>query len=144
MFKLHWPIPTGEQREQWKRVIFSFEGYEEIKGSLRTISKIASTIYSTLPYKSEALVMDEVEILIKLNPVLKERLRTSERIHEAMEGDIIYRPQLPAISIFADYYEIYEPVAKIGMIDRVDVVKLRKIAEEAKSLMLVEIKPIEF
>jgi len=141
---MHWPIPTGEQREQWKRVIFSFKGFEEIKGSLRTVSKIAGTIYSMLPFKSEAIVLDGVEVLIKINPVLKERLRSSERIHETMEGDIIYRPQIPAISIFADYYEIYEPVTKIGMIDRIDVSKLRKMVEEANSVLLVEIDKLEF
>ncbi len=141
---MHWPIPTGEQREQWKRVIFKFNGYDEINGSLRTIIKLANTIYSTLPIKSEAIVLDGIEILIKLSPVLKERLKTSERTHEALEGDIIYRPQLPALSLFSDYHEIYEPVIKIGMIDRVDVVKLRKITSETKSVMLVEIKPSEF
>ncbi len=142
-FKVHWPIPTSEQRQQWERVTFDFKGYGSVNGNLRTTIKIAGNIYSILPIKTEGLVLDGVEILIKIPPVLKERLKTSERTHEAMEGDIIYRPQIPALSLFSDYFEIYEPVAKIGMIDRNDIPKLRKIVEEATSLMLVEVKKLE-
>lgn len=140
---MHWPIPTTEQREQWKRLTFDFKGYDEIHGNLRTMATIPKAIYSILPLKTEGLVLDDVEILIKIPPVLKDRIKTEDRIHEAMEGDIVYRPHIPAISIFSDYFEIYEPVMKIGMIDRNDVPKLRKITAQAKSLMLVEIRKIE-
>lgn len=141
-------IPLTGVREQWKRIELDFKGYGSVKGSLRTIarrsiSRIPNIIYSLLPFKTEALVLDDVEILIKIKPYLVERLKPSDRVHEASEGDIIYRPQIPAISIFADYYEIYEPVAKIGIVDRNDFDKLKQIAEAAKSLILVEIKRIE-
>jgi len=141
-------LPITGIREQWKRIELDFKGYGAIRGSLRTIarrsiSRIPNVIYSMLPLKTEAVVLEDVEILIKIKPYLLERLKPSDRVHEASEGDIIYRPQIPAISIFADYYEIYEPVAKIGIIDRNDFDKLREIAEAAKSVMLVEIKRIQ-
>ena len=141
-------LPITGIREQWKRIELDFKGYGSIRGSLRTmarrsISRIPNVIYSMLPLKTEAIVLEDIEILIKIKPYLIERLKPSDRVHEASEGDIIYRPQIPAISIFADYYEIYEPVAKIGIIDRNDFDKLKEIAEAAKSVMLVEIKRIQ-
>lgn len=146
MIHLQPSIPMREPTERWSRVLFSFKGYEDIKGNLRTIKRglIATTFYSMLPIVKEAIVLDNVEILIKLDPVLTQKISYAERTHEALPGDIIYRPQLPSISIFADYYEIYEPVVKIGMVDRADLDKVRRIAENVKEVMLVKISRLEF
>jgi len=132
---------TGSSFEErshiWRRVVFEFKGYEPILGSIRDSPGPGRAISGSLPIISEAIVLDNIEILIKLSPTLKTRL--SRRFHTAEPGDIIYRPQIPALSIFADYYDIYEPVERIGTIMREEREKVSKIVMDAKSILFVRI-----
>lgn len=121
----------------WRRVIFEFEQFSAIRGSIRDSPGAGKAITGSLPIISEAIVLDNIEILIKLNPTMKVRL--NRRFHTVEPGDIVYRPQLPALSIFSDFYDIYEPVERIGTIMREDFDKLEEIVENAKSILFVRI-----
>ncbi|MHA1590805.1 MAG: cyclophilin-like fold protein [Candidatus Njordarchaeales archaeon] len=124
----------------WERIVFRFRDLGELHGSIRVMQASPSSkfIYAVLPYKSEAIVLDEKEILIKLDPTLKTRI--NRRDHKVDIGDIVYRPQIPALSIFAEPMEIYEPIEKIGIIERYDFPLLRKIVLNAQSLLFVTIE----
>jgi len=130
-----------ERSHIWRRVIFEFKGFDVIHGSIRDSPGPGRAISGSLPIISEAIVLDNVEILIKLNPTLKTRL--NKRFHTAEPGDIIYRPQIPALSIFADYYDIYEPVERIGTITREDRKKVEEIVKNASSVLFVRILKAE-
>ncbi|MCD6491808.1 MAG: cyclophilin-like fold protein [Candidatus Njordarchaeia archaeon] len=136
-----WRTPTrpfDERMEKWSRIVFNFDGYGAIQGSLSQFYRSANVFISYLPVKLEGIVLDNVEILIQLPSVL--RTKISRRVHDANLGDIIYRPQIPAIGIIADHFEVYEPVERIGTINKQDLDMLIKIASEAKSVLLVDIK----
>jgi len=128
-----------EKGVQWERLAFIFDDKWIIRGSIKTKRDIETSkmILSELPIETEALVLDEAEILIKLPKTIKAIIR--RRVHSAEPGDIIYRPQIPAISIFADYMDIYEPVENIGTIDRRDIDKLIEFARNVKNVVFVEI-----
>jgi len=129
--------PFEERSHLWRRVIFEFKGFDMIYGSIRDAPEAGRAISGSLPIISEAIVLDDREIFIRLNPTLKTKLR--RRIHTAEPGDIIYRPQIPALSIFADYADIYEPVERIGTILKEEREKLENIVKNAKSILFVRI-----
>ena len=133
-------METRSRSATWERVVFKFKDFGDLHGSIRAASTQFSTkfILAVLPYKSEAIVIDRKEILIKLDPTL--RTKINRRDHQATIGDIVYRPQIPAISIFAAPMEIYEPVEKIGIIERYDYPILEKIVHNATSLLFVLIE----
>ncbi|MEM4533361.1 MAG: hypothetical protein QXJ52_01145 [Candidatus Korarchaeota archaeon] len=81
-------------------------------------TSIISKIYSTLPIQTEAILLDDVEILIKLPRYYRQKIY--RRDHIAYPGQVIYRPQVPAISIAAGLLETYEPVEIIGEVKTVE------------------------
>ncbi|MHA1616552.1 MAG: cyclophilin-like fold protein [Candidatus Njordarchaeales archaeon] len=123
----------------WERIVFRFKNFGDLRGSIRITQTSPSSkfLHAVLPYSSEAIVLDGKEILIKLDPTLKTRI--GRRDHQAEIGDIIYRPQIPAVSIFADSAEIYEPVERIGIIERYDFPLLKEIVSKANSVLFVVI-----
>ncbi len=130
-----------ERSHLWRRVIFRFDNKIIVRGSIRDAPGGGRAISGSLPIMSEAIVLDNVEIFIRLDPTLMTRI--SRRFHTAEPGDIIYRPQIPALSIFADYADIYEPVERIGMIDRLDLPKIEELSSNAKSILFVSIEKAE-
>lgn len=130
--------PPFENRSHvWRRVIFIFKNFDSIRGSIKDSLSPGRAISGSLPIISEAIVLDNIEIMIKLPPTFKTQL--NKRFHTVEPGDIVYRPQLPALSIFADYFDIYEPVERIGTIIREDRDKINEIVKNATGLLFVKI-----
>ena len=122
-------FPETQYRRVIRKVIFDFEEYGSLEAFLRYPSReyegsvtyeridrtsIIAKIYSALPLHTEAIVLDDVEILIKLPKYFRQKIY--RRDHIIYPGQVIYRPQIPAVSIAAGYFETYEPVEIIGEI----------------------------
>ncbi|GEM_PF-4949939 len=120
-------VPGTYYRRIIRKVVFDFDGYDTLEAFLRypageyggsvtyeriDRTSIISKIYSALPIHTEAIVLDNIEILIRLPRYFRQRIY--RRDHIAYPGQIIYRPQVPAISIVANHLETYEPVEIIG------------------------------
>ncbi len=129
--------PFESSSQVWRRVIFLFKNFSPVQGSIRNSPGPGKAISGSLPIISEAIVLDNIEIMIKLPPTFKTRL--NKRFHTAEPGDIVYRPQIPALSIFADYFDVYEPVERIGTIMREDRDKINEIVKKATGLLFVKI-----
>ncbi|NIQ07896.1 MAG: hypothetical protein GWO20_19910 [Candidatus Korarchaeota archaeon] len=126
--------------QKWNRVIFNFgtgESEWEVRGVLRSLRRMARAIFASLPIETEALSFDGREVLIRLDESLRGEFSKEDRIHRAEEGSIIYRPQLPALSLYSEYREIYEPVEKLGEIQRDSLESLQKVCSES-ALLYVE------
>lgn len=118
-------FPALETRKIWK-ITFKFEDIGDLEGFLRfnyetrseivENSSIIKKIVSTLPIIGEATILNQQEILIKLPPRFRQRI--FRRDHIIRPGQIVYRPHIPAISIFAKQTNLYEPVEIIGEIKR--------------------------
>lgn len=131
---------------KWRRLVFKFYSNGKtwrIRGGLRSLRRMARTIFSVLPIKAEALVFNKKEVLIKLEESLMGTFSKEDRTHEANAGAIIYRPQLPAISLFVEYSEIYEPVEQIGKIWSDTLDKLKELCESVTSPLYLEIRSAE-
>lgn len=127
--------------QKWNRVIFNFhtgEGKWQIKGVLRSLRRMARAIFASLPITVESMVFKEKEVFIRLDESLKGEFSKEDRVHRAEEGSIIYRPQIPALSLFSDYSEIYEPVEKLGEIQRDSLEELKDLCTNSASVMLTE------
>jgi len=129
--------PFEDRSHVWRRVMFIFKNFDPVHGSIRDSPGPGRAISGSLPIISEAVVLDNIEIMIKLPPTFKTRL--NKRFHTVEPGDIVYRPQLPALSIFADYFDVYEPVERIGTIMREDRDKINEIVKNATGLLFVKI-----
>ncbi len=139
-------FPVGERR--WWRVLFDFGEYGSFTGMLGLMyeslsptierSSIVRKVIASLPFSSESMVFDGVELLIKLPPHFRQKI--FKRDHVAKKGEIFYRPHIPAISIFADGYEVYEPIEKIGMVRKEDVDKFLDVVEKIKNLASVYVE----
>lgn len=116
-----------------RSVVFEFDEYGTLEALLRyptgeyggsvtyeriERTSIISKIYSALPIQTEAIIFDNAEILIKLPRYYRQKIY--RRDHVVYPGQIIYRPQVPAISIIASPLEVYEPVEIIGEIKTID------------------------
>lgn len=136
----------GTTPQKWRRLTFNFytDGKTwRIRGGFRSLRRMARTIFSALPIDAEALVFNKKEILIRLEESLRGTFSKEDRTHEATAGDIIYRPQLPAISIFAESSEIYESVEQIGKIWSDTVEKLKELCETVSSPIYLEMRSAE-
>lgn len=144
-------FPSTDRR--WWRVLLDFDEYgsvgavlglmyESVSSTLQRAS-IVKKILATLPLVAEAIVLDNVELLIRLPERFKQTIY--KRDHVIKMGDIVYRPHIPAVSIFSDGYELYEPVERIGFIRKEDVEKFLNIMDTIKNLasVYVEIRRYE-
>lgn len=132
--------------QKWMRLVFNFYSDKKawrIRAGLRSLRRMARTIFSALPINAEALVFDDKEVLIKLDDSLQGNFSKEERTHEAEAGAIIYRPQLPALSLFGEYSEIYESVERIGKIWPDTLEKLQELCENVTSLLYLEMRSVE-
>ena len=157
------------ERPKWWRIILDFNEYGSIEASISTLatgltttfqkSCIAKKIYDALPIATEAIVIWDleeekeeksrkqtrvpVELLIKLPSRFRQKIL--RRDHTVKPGDVVYRPHIPAISIFVKDFEIYEPIEKIGHVRRAYMPNLYDIVEKTKNLasIYVEIRKAE-
>lgn len=144
-------FPGVERR--WWRIVLDFGEYGSVTGVLglmyETISatlqkaSIVKKILATLPIAAEGVVLDDVELLIRLPERFKQTIY--KRDHIVKVGDIVYRPHVPALSIFSDGSELYEPVERIGFIRKEDVEKFLDIMDVIRNLasIYVEVRRYE-
>lgn len=126
---------------KWNRVIFNFKATDKewnVRGVLRSLRRMARAIFASLPIETEALVFEGNEVLIRLDDSLRGEFAKEDRTHRAEGGSIIYRPQLPALSLFSEYAEIYESVQKLGEIQRESLEKLKDMCENTDSILFTE------
>jgi len=135
----------GITERRWWRVLFDFGEYGSFIGVLGLMyesitptierSSIVRKVVASLPLVSESIVFDDIELLIKLPQHFKQRV--FKRDHIIKRGEIVYRPHIPALSVFIDSCETYEPVEKIGLIRKDDIPKCAEIVNKIKNLASV-------
>lgn len=139
-------FPSTDRR--WWRILLDFDEYgsvgavlglmyESVSSTLQRAS-IVKKILATLPLVAEAVVLDDVELLIRLPERFKQTIY--KRDHIIKIGDIVYRPHIPAVSIFSDGSELYEPVERIGFIRKEDIEKFLDIMATIKDMASVYVE----
>jgi len=123
--------------------VLGFVYYERPLSATVMKSSVVKKIIASLPIASESLVLDDVELLVKLPTRFKQTIY--KRDHIIKRGDIVYRPHIPSISVFARSFETYEPVERIGLVRKDSLEKLAEIIEKIKSKasVYVEIRRYE-